>query len=41
MPKSLFHVHPEFTSDVICCETRLGLGSELQFGHQLGAEPLF
>lgn len=40
-PKSFFHVHPEWTSDVICCETRPGQGSELQFGHQLRTQPLF
>lgn len=40
-PKSLFHVHPEWTSVVICCETRPEQGSELQFCHQLRTEPLF
>lgn len=41
MPKSLFHVRPEWTSNVIYCETRRGQGSELLFGHHLRTEPLF
>lgn len=40
-PKSLFHVRPEWTSNVIYCETRRGQGSELLFGHHLRTEPLF
>lgn len=40
-PKSLFHVSPEWTSNVIYCETRRGQGSELLFGHHLKTEPLF
>lgn len=40
-PKSLFHVRPEWTSNVIYCETRRGQGSEHIFERHLRTEPLF